>query len=269
MTELLFTLVGGVAGICLGFLVLVLFTPLNGKQAGLIMLIVSQAVYLPLAISFWPGADVVAIHVAIFAVTNYVLAIISSQYAKNRETAGHGKWFHWAPTALVIFFLVILVVDGIFIAVSKSGVGTELAKMIFPEPRSGGEVSSFFPGTVAHDYQKKEQQYNEYLARVREQKERGWQVKKGWLNLPKVGEKATFQVYVQDKQGRPVEDAVIHGAFMRPANSRLDLAFDMQDKGKGIYQFELQLSEPGTWDLWLKIEKDGAVHELKGTTSVN
>ena len=92
MGELLLTLVGGVAAICVAFFMLFRFSPLSAKQSGLVVLLTSQVFYLPLAIMYWPGADVLAIHVAVFAVTSYVLTIIASQYAASRQSEDNKRW---------------------------------------------------------------------------------------------------------------------------------------------------------------------------------
>jgi nitrogen fixation protein FixH len=269
MNELLITLPGGVLIIALAFVIIRRVFSLPSKFVAMLVAICALGVYVPLVFLTRPGADVVAIHVAVYTVMAYVLGIIGSQIDDRANADGRKqRWFHWAPATIVGFFLVVLVVDTGFILMAQSGIGSDLAKHLFPTPRSGSEVSSFFPGTVAHDFQEKEDEYNAFLTRLHEQKKRGWQIRKGWLNTPVVGETSVFQVQIFDRDGNPVDYASVSGFFMRPADSKRDQAFVMQALGDGIYQARLILSEPGIWDLLLTIKKDDDVHELKGTTNI-
>lgn len=268
MTSLLYTLLGGILFIIAIFLLLNRFTGWAAKViAGLLALLVI-GIYVPVAIVFWPGADVFAIHLALYLLTTYVMGIIASQRASHVASGSAKQWFHWGPAAITGFFLFIIVVDSILIVVAQKGLNMDVAVSFLPRPKSGGEVSSFFPGTVTHDFREKEDQFNEYVAMRKSQQQRNWQVKKGWKSTPFVNQPVVFMVGVEDKAKQPIRNAKVNGQFIRPANSKLDQDFTMQETSAGLYQVTLTLPEPGTWDLILLIEKDKAKHEVRARTVI-
>ncbi len=269
MNQLFITLPGGVLLIAVVFYIVFRLFSLPSKFIAALVAITALGAYVPVAIVTQPGADVIAIHVAVYVVVAYVLGIIASQYeAGNLDDEQRRIRFHWAPAAIIGFFLFVLAVNTVFILMAQSGIGHEIARQIFPVPRGGGEVSSYFPGTVTHDFQQREDEYNNYLLRAEQQELRGWRIHKGWLNPPQVGQQNVFQVKILDRNDQAIENAEIKGVFLRPADSRRDQPFTMAELGGGVYQAHLILSEAGKWDLLLTVRKDDAVHELKGTTRI-
>lgn len=267
MQEMLLTLPGGVLLIALGFVLLARLSALGGKATALLVAGIVLLVYVPLASWRWPGADVFAIHLAVYLVTVYVLGIAATQLDARR--GGGGRWFHWGPAAIAGFFVVVIAVNAILLYLAQAGLGGDLTRALLPEPRSGGEVSSHFPGTVTHDYQQREDQYNIWREQLTAQQRRGWQVRKGWLDEPVAGVPAVFQIRVSDGDGRPVGGAEVAGTFQRAANSRLDQDFVMQEYERGVYRVRLTLGEPGQWQLVLRIRRDNATHEITGRTQVS
>jgi nitrogen fixation protein FixH len=269
MDNMVMTLVGGMLAIATVFLLMYRFSRFSGKAIAATIAIIVAIVYPGYAAINWPGADVFAIHIAVYLVLTYILGIISSQRdARKRAGEEPGTGIHWAPATITGFFLFIIIADSMFIMVATKGVNYEMAQWLLPKPRSGATVSSNFPGTVSHDFQEKEAQYNAYLNRVREQSERGWQVKKGWLGEPQVGKAGMFRVTVKDKHGEPVSNAEVRGSFMRPGNSKLDQDFSMEEKAPGDYFAVLTLTEQGTWNLTLKINHQQGSYESRATTTV-
>ena len=268
MTDLLYSLLGGIALIVLVFVAFYRFSKLPGKMVAVVVAFLVSGTYVPISIFIWPGADVFAIHIAIYLVTVYVLGIISSQRDARKREGQSGFGFHWAPAAIVIFFLLVITADSIFIVMAQKGVSKDVANWLLPKPQAGGEISSYFPGTVSHDYHEKEDQYNQYLKRFKEQQERDWRVRKGWLVDPVEGKSALFRVEIKDNHGKPLQSAKVTSKFLRPANSRLDQSFNLQEIEAGVYQGSLVLSEPGKWDLVLVINKDNNLHEIRATTTV-
>ena len=266
MTDILFSLLGGVGLISIVFLLVHRFSQLNGKATALLVALLVIGIYVPISILQWPGGDVFAIHIAIYLVTVYVLGIIGSQ--RDTQHAGSGKAFHWGPASIVVFFLFIMAADSVFIMLAQRGVDNKLAQWLLPRPETGGKVSSHFPGTVSQDFRQKETEYNAYLQRMAEQRERDWQIKKGWETPPVVGKDMVFKLSVADKNGEPIQSALVEGKFMRPGNVKLDIPFKMTERDQGTYLTSLSLPQPGRWELLLVIRKDDILHELKGTTSV-
>jgi len=263
---MLVSLLGGVALISAVFLLVHRFSQLNAKATALLMALLVSVIYVPIAILQWPGGDVFAIHIAIYLVTVYVLGIITSQREARREAGS--KTFHWGPASIVVFFLLVMAADSVFIMLAQRGVDNKVAQWLLPKPQTGGKVSSHFPGTVSQDFRQKETEYNAYLQRMAEQRERDWQIKKGWETTPVAGTDAVFRLSVVDKTGQPIEGARVEGKFMRPGNIKLDFNFVLAESEQGTYRASLNLPQPGRWELLLLIYKDDIVHELRATTTV-
>jgi nitrogen fixation protein FixH len=268
--NLILTLGAGVAIAFLAFVFIYRFTELRGYQVSLVVIVAMLCVFLPLQIVFWQGMDVFAIHLALFIITPYGLGIITAQWEAARGLSNRGgRWFHWAPATLVAFFLVIATVDATIISLANHGMPSGLVGRILPEPRSGAEhVTSHFPGTVANDYFRKEPLFNEHLARMAEQDERGWEVRQGWLGTPRLGRETVFQVKVVDAQGMPLDGARVEGQFARPSDERQDHTIRFQSVEPGIYQAPVTLQMPGAWEVRLRVERGEDVHEQRGITSV-
>lgn len=270
MTDILYSLLGGVIAIAVGFLLLYRFSRLGGKMVAVVAALLVIGIYMPIVILRWPGADVFAIHIAVYLVTVYVLGIVTAQRDARREDGTSQRWFHWGPAALVTFFMLVIAADSVFILMAQKGLDSDVARWLLPEPRGGGQVSSHFPGTVARDFRKQQDEFNQFQARIQQQQERGWQVQKGWLGTARAGEPATFKLQVTDRDGTPIHDAHVQGVFLRPGDSRLDQAFDMQSQrgDPGSYLVEVILPEAGRWELLLQIRQGDNLHEIKATTSV-
>jgi nitrogen fixation protein FixH len=249
---------GGVLAELVVFFVLNRLVRLNGKAAATAVALLAILVYVPWAVLHWPGADIFAIHLAIYLTVAYALGMVG---------ASVGRRWHWAPAVIVGFFVVVVATNVVFLGVAERGI-TGLFAEFLPKPRDAEVVDSRFPGTVSHDYQEKEALYNSYLEQVELQKARGWQVRKGWQHKPVVNEPAVFIVAVSDRDGRPVAGAQVDGRFLRSSNSRDDFAFAMSEAAPGEYRVPLTMPLHGLWQLVLKIQLGDELHEVRADTSV-
>ena len=268
MDNILVTLLGGVLSIAAIFILLYRVTNMSGKMVAVVMAFAVTAFYVPISIFVWPGADVFAIHIALYLVSVYVLGIVTSQRDVRRQSGKEGFGFHWAPAAIVTFFVILLIMDSFFIMFATKGMSTDVANWLLPPPQSGGKVSSHFPGTVSHDYHQKQNQYNDYLKRFESQKVLNWTIRKGWLGEAIVNQPAIFRVEIKTNENKAVKNARINGTFLRPADSKRDMTFTMVEVEPGVYQQSINLTEPGNWDLILKIDKDKDHHEVRAKTVI-
>jgi nitrogen fixation protein FixH len=268
--ESLLSLPVGAAIQVLAFLVLYRFTPLGAKQAAVVVGALALALVLPYSLLYWPGGDVLAMHLAVYGVTAYVLAIIAQARAQRLqgEPAQGERWFQWGPALIVLFFIAVVLLNAVMVVLSKEGLPESLSHLLLPQPAREGQVSSAFPGTVARDLQKKEALYNAYLEQVRRQEDRGWQVRKGWLTPPVAGVATEFQVSVTDRDGAPVVGAEVSGRFLRPSDNRLDQGFRLRERDSGLYRAAVTLPQPGRWNLWLRIQRGEDIHELEASTRI-
>lgn len=249
---------GGVLAELLLFVLLRRLLRLDGKAAGLAVGLAVLLLYVPWAILTWPGADVFAIHLAIFLTFAYALGMVGSRV---------GRGWHWAPALIVAFFVLVVATNVVFLGVAEQGI-TGLFAELLPPPKGARVVDSRFPGTVSHDYQEKEALYNDYLRQVEVQEARGWQVRKGWLHSPVAGQPATFVVAVTDRAGAAVSGATVAGRFLRTSSSRDDFEFNMSEAAPGEYRAPLTMPLHGLWRLVLQIRRGEDLHEIRADTTV-
>ena len=261
MADLLLGLALGVGAILLANLGLIRFARLSARQAAATVALVTLGLYVPYAILRWPGSDVFALHLAIYLLTSLACGMLLGVRAG-------GRGLHWGPALIGGFFIVVVVLGAVFIAVAEYGVSPALFRGLLPEARTQREVSSVFPGVVAHDFHKKEALYNEYLQQVERQRQRGWQVRKGWLTDPVAGEPAVFRVEARTRTGEPLAGATVTGRFLRPSGSALDVVFELAEREPGVYEAALTLPAAGAWNLVLQIRQGEELHEVSASTQV-
>lgn len=268
MTDLVYTLGSGTLLILVLFFVFTRLFRVTGKTAALFLTMAVVGIYVPIAVVTEQSLDVIAIHLAIYVITLYVLGLTTAPDRRGLEDEGENRPFIWGPLAIIGFFMVVISVDVVFITLAETGLDRRFSEIILPEPASEGSVSSIFPGVVAGDYQKKEALYNEYLEKRRIQDALGWQVKKGWLSDPYHGKPAVFQVELRDRDGKPLNGASGAGQFQRPSDMRDDVFFDMKGVGNGLYQAEVVLPQPGRWSLLLNMKHEDDDYEIRATTQI-
>lgn len=255
----------------LAFVLLYRFTKWSGKQIAFTVIVVTLGLFIPLGIFNWKSLDRFAIHFAFYVMIPYVLGIITTHWEIRQTAEGESinkKWFHWAPATLVAFFLLLALVDATIITIAEKGVSEEFMQRFFPKSKTAGTGESKFSGTVPHDFQEKESLFNAYLKKRKQQQQRGWQVRKGWVGKPVAGKPQIFKVAINDREGTAVSGAKIQGQFLRPADNQKDIDFEMQEVGSGIYQTELELSQPGLWSLVMIIERGDEWHEVRAKTMI-
>ncbi len=273
MNNLLLTLAVGVLFIVVVHSTLRFFSRIKSIQSLLVTALAISSIYIPLLIADWPGADVFAIQFAIYGVTLYLLTILHSQAIKQKqqELAGikiQKKW-HWAPLLIVGFFVVVVSIDSIFITIAQQGSDSLLRGLFIPKPKSGGDVSSYFPGIIKHNYHEKEDQYNQYQQRLEEQRQRGWEVKYGWLKTPVAKQAAIFQLSLRNAKQQAITNATVGGTFQRGNTSKQDQNIVLTEYKAGLYRADIVLKYPGRWELKLRIDSPQGEYDLSATTDVS
>jgi nitrogen fixation protein FixH len=261
MNSFLVSLIGG------GVLLIVAssgFGRLLGRRWGaLLALALVTSAYLILAVTAWPGVDVVTIHVAIYASISLTYVLLPRPADGDRQRGPV-----WGLVFIGGFFLVVIVVNVIFAILAQHGLPSGMAAMILPKPAAEVSITSMFPGTVTPGAHKRELLYDNHLQKLEQQTARGWRIEKGWVGKPVAGQAAVFQVRIEDSAGKPLQGAVLRGSFLRPSDRAEDRNFSMSEAPGGLYQTEIKLPLPGSWHLLLWIDWGEDRHELRGTTSV-
>ena len=269
MENLVVTLGVGVALIAALFFVIYRFTGLRGYQTAGLVFAITMIVFIPLSVLTWSGADVFAIHLALYVIVPYGLGIITTQLEGERGGKAKRGRLHWAPLVILVFFGIVATVNAILLSVATHGLPERFIGVLLPQPESRAtEVTSGFPGTVARISERKEALAAPYFEQIREQRLLGWQVHQGWKSRPEAGKPALFQVRVLDRDGRPISDAGIEGQFLRVSDFNLDQSFAMRPVGGGLYEAEVTLPVPGRWDLLLRVHRGDDTHEQQASTRV-
>lgn len=272
MNNLLLTLALGVLFILIVHSGLRFLSKLSSFKSALLTLGLLASVYIPLLALDWPGTDVFAIQFAIYGITIYLLAILHTQAISHQKKVLAGletkKKLHWAPLTIVGFFVVLVTVDSIFISIAQQGSDSLLRGLFVPEPKGGGEVSSYFPGIIQHNYHEKEDQYNQYQQRLDKQRARGWKIKYGWSEEPIANKEAVFILSLRNEKDKPIKLAKILGSFQRGNTSNHDQAVELIEAENGLYKVNIALKYPGRWELLLRVESPQGGYDLKATTDI-
>ncbi|HSH84836.1 MAG TPA: FixH family protein [Guyparkeria sp.] len=238
--------------------------PTAGRQIAFILGVLSLAVYAPYAILNWPGLDVVAMAVAILIMTAFILGLIfPPPHASSQKMV-----FHAGPATIIAFFAVIVLLNSIFLTIATHGLSENVARELLPKPQGGPVASSYFPGTVAHDYQERGKQFQTYDAQREEQIKRGWQIRRGWLGEPVVGQSTQFRVQVLDRAGQAVRGAEVTASFLRFSSEAFDFTRQLDEIEPGVYQAGITPPQPGRWEVLVDIQHDDDMHQLRGMTDI-
>lgn len=262
MSNLLMTLSIGTALIVFTNLALIRWASVSAKWAATVTAIITIGLYVPYSILSWPGGDIFAIHLAIYLLAALICGMLLGLRA-------NGQGLHWAPAILMGFFIFVAVAGAIFIAVAEHGLPRWVRNGLLPEPANQRETVSGFPGVIAYDFHKKEALYNQYLQQVDRQRQRGWQIKKGWIIEPVVNQPTPFRVTAQTQEGIPLDGAVVNGQFLRTSTNKLDVDFALHETAPGIYEAPITLPAAGRWNLVLSIRKGTERHEIQASTAVS
>jgi nitrogen fixation protein FixH len=265
MSNPLFSLALGSLLIVAANLALFRFSVLGATRGAIIVAVATLGIYPPLAFVFWPGGDILAMHLAVYLLCSLACGMLLGGRERSGQQGGRG--WHWGPMAITGFFVVLVIVNAIFILVAQRGISPQLSTSVFPD-QGQRNVSSAFPGVVSHDFHKKESLYNAYLDQVERQRQRGWRIRKGWLKKPVREEAAVFKVVARTREGEPLRGARVTGDFLRPSDVRLDMAFAMEETAPGVFKAELTMPAAGMWNLVLQIRKGEELHEIRASTSV-
>ena len=127
------------------------------------------------------------------------------------------------PWMFVLFFVVVAIVDGIFMT---TAVKTHT-------------------GVVTEDAYETGLKYNQILADVREQEKRGWSHQ---LNITKDG---AIQFSLKDKAGKAITGAQISALYYRAIQGGMDQTIQLSETDTGIYTGKADLKANGLWQVFV------------------
>ncbi len=246
---------------------------LGGKMSALATAACMLLVYVPLAVIYWAGIDVFAIHFAFYMMIPYGLGIITGVHEERRELEGElKKGVHWIPALIIVFFILIAVVDSFIISSATSGLDNALAKVLLPKAKSdeiSGNISSQFTGAVSNNNQDEEKQFDEYVDQLNVQRRRGWKISGRWVNPPPmVNQPAIFTFTAKDKDGVAIKGATVTTEFRRASDMKKDMMVSFNEAANGIYSASITLPLAGCWGMKVLLKKGNEEHEIRGQTEI-
>ncbi|MBF0260671.1 MAG: FixH family protein [Magnetococcales bacterium] len=143
------------------------------------------------------------------------------------------------PTAIVLFFVVVFVVNAIFVRLSLNS----------------------WSGLVTDKAYDKGLAYNKVLKAQQEQEAMGWRVTLDDDAL-KVGSEAPLRLTVLDQQGSPLVGANVEGTLVRPVQQGYDREFVMKEISPGRYEVGLMVPLSGIWELKVRVSGTGGEYRL-------
>jgi hypothetical protein len=234
------TLFGGLA-VVVALFVAARALKLSAEIAGLIAAGIPLVAYMLMLFGHWPGLDVVAIHIAVFVVSAFVL-VIFSRYRKQQTR------LHWVPKALIAFFLVLVVVNAGLLYVSTNGLPVGIASLLLPG--KGKEIlHTGFSGTTRHG-QDAAKAVSADLSRQHRNDALGWQVRVEGLRQPAVGGNELY-IHIEDRDGRPLPGLAGHMRVSRFGAKAV--ATPIVAASPGEYEARIAFDHPGMWVVELEL----------------
>ena len=266
-------------GSLLAFLLFFIFYKVihwSGKMSAIATAAIMLLILVPSSVTHWAGIDVFAIHFAFFMMIPYGLGIITAVHAERSLVEGDDsvkKGMHWIPGMIIVFFILLAVVDSVIISFATTGLGGGLATMLLPEGASedvGKKISSQFTGAVSNNLQDEEKQFDNYVIKLKKQRQRAWKVGGGWVKpQPMVGQSASFRLNAKTKFGDSITGATVTTEFRRASDRNYDKLYTMKELSSGVYSADVNLPLPGCWSMKILVIKGDDEHEIKGETEIS
>lgn len=206
--------------------------------------------YLVYAVAFWPGLDVVTLHVIAYPTVAILL------FQLYGEKAGTHQNVHWAPKLMVAFFVLITVIFGGFVYIAGQGLPPALARLILPDA-GGRNIHTGFAGVVAHG-EDAAKGIGHHLGMESKLARLGWRLDVAGLDALRPDRPELVQVQVTDASGRGVDKVAVKLALSRPGQAD-GQTFALADTGGGRHQISMSLPAGGAWLATLRLESAGEV----------
>lgn len=191
----------------------------------------------------WPGLDVVAIHIAVFGIAAFVLAVLSRYRAKQAR-------MHWVPKALIAFFLLLVVVNAGFLYVSTKGLPPALARALLPG-KGEQTLHTGFSGTTRHG-EAAAKAIGADLSRQHRNQMLGWEVRVEGLRMPSVGHNVVT-VFADDQEGRPLAGLTGEWRMGKPGTEPASIP--LKATAAGQYEARLDFPIAGLWLVELRLDE--------------
>jgi nitrogen fixation protein FixH len=212
--------------------------------------------YVAYAVAFWPGLDVVTLHVIAYPT---VAVLLFQLYG---DKAGQHRGVHWAPKLMIGFFVFITVIFGGFVYIAGQGLPPALASLILPGV-ANKNIHTGFAGVVAHGADAAKGighrlKMDDKLARL------GWRLEVEGLDGLRPGRKDAITLLVRGKDGQGVAGVRVRLGLGRPGQPPTE-TLDLSEQGDGRYRAMASLPDAGAWLATLSLEARGEQIVLERT----
>ena len=206
--------------------------------------------------------DRVSIHLAIYLATATVLSMIASSRGKGRSSGMHGS-----IKIMIVFFVILFIVDGIFVSVSTNGLPPSVAAWFLPNA-SKHLVYTGFTGVTRHDSNAAAAESSQ-LKEVAELQKLGWKVEIDGVTHLQNGAQNNVTVKLTDPQGIPVDGAQISMVFLRSDTQTVQSTFSLAQIHDGEYAGAVRVPDVGNWILRTIITSEGNQVKIDRDVRVN
>ncbi|MFA7240661.1 MAG: FixH family protein [Sulfuricellaceae bacterium] len=197
------------------------------------------------SMSHWAGADMLALHLALFVATATVLTLSGSAQTVV------GSRMHWIPATFITFFILLAVLMAMFLNVAMHGLPPGVAKWVLPNAQEK-TVYTAFSGEVPHD-EEAAKTVSQYMKKTEQQRQLGWKIEVGGLDGLHPGQAGEVDVTLSDKADQPLQDANVQLLLKRPVGGQAGKPIEFAARGAGKYQGQVLLEQPGHWVAVLSI----------------
>lgn len=143
--------------------------------------------------------------------------------AEMTEQAVH-KSDRWIPWSIVAFFVVVAILDGIFVYLATSSHTGVVTKHAYEEGLN----------------------YNDTVAEAEAQASLGWTSD---IEIVAVGDKDQLVFRLADANGAAIEGAMARAEFIRPTQEGMDFGMPLEQNGAGQYVATVAFPRAGQWDV--------------------
>jgi nitrogen fixation protein FixH len=207
-----------------------------------------SAAYLAYATVYWPGLDVVTLHVVAYPTVSVLL------FQLYESKPGKELHVHWVPKLLIGFFVVLTVVLGGFVYVAGHGLPQSLVGWMLPNAK-GKILHTGFSGVVEHGEEaaKSIAQQRSLDARLAKL---GWNVEVVGLGVLSNEHSSEVKVLLSRPNGNGVSGQHLSIGLSRPGQPSHE-GQPMREVGSGDYRANIVLPGAGAWVASIRFTAEG------------
>ncbi len=210
-----------------------------------------------------PSFDVVSIHVAIYAATAVVAAMIDARKVPQNPQTGK---MHWVPKAVALFFIVIFAVNAFFVTAATNGISDKMVGWFLPTPSNQsehGKIHTGFSGVVNHNEDAADT-INQHLSHQDKQARLGWNVRYTGLEHVVAQHPEEIILMVENKTNLPLEKAQVQFSYKRPGQTQPHQVISLKPFAPGQYRETITFPEKGLWLTHIDVKWGTDLYNLDG-----